>query len=159
MTRKTPQPPLDQLWLRLSRVRAFHSSVANGPNSKTGWSGETHGTVDVTPGPSAQRLDFIESGELTTAEGKAISTHNHWQWTHTGDSIQLAHRRRDEPILLAELRSDANGEGATFHSASPHLCGADIYELTLTLHPANIELVWKIKGPKKDETLQTRYSA
>ena len=149
-------PELDSLWQLLHRVRTFQSTVVCGPRSKTGWTGKTEGTVDVRVSGDGALIDFVENGTLHTDEGKSIQTTNHWQWTRTATGLSLAHCRRGEPVLLAEL-SQPNAEG-TFISSSPHLCGADVYVLKLLPKTTAVELHWHIQGPKKDETLRILYT-
>jgi|TARA_B110000037_G_scaffold221312_1_gene291816 hypothetical protein len=151
------RPTLTDLWRILPTIRSFTSTVASGPNSKTGWTGETNGTVEVQKSADGDQIDFIEKGTLTTAEGKTIATTNHWQWNRAENSIQLSHRRRDKPVLLAELKEPATGQ--SFHSPSPHLCGEDVYALNLEIAGTTLRLNWRITGPKKDERLVSVYKS
>ena len=147
-------PSLTDLWDILTTISHFTSSVKNGPNSKTGWTGTTTGTVK--PRIAENLIVFIEHGTLTTTEGKSLATSNHWQWSRSPEGIQFYHRRRDAPVLLAELNEPASD--GSFHSQSPHLCGADVYTLRLDINADSLHLKWRITGPKKDEVISTLYT-
>lgn len=154
---KMPTTSTNELWQRLTKVHHFNTTVQTGPGSKTGWTGTTTGTIELVQNEKNDQLDFIERGTLSTPEGKTLTTSNHWQWSRTAEGIHLYHRRREEPVLLAELTASA--ADGSFHSQSPHLCGADVYALRLEIKPDSLLLNWRITGPKKDECISTRYDS
>ncbi|SEA09868.1 DUF6314 family protein [Microbulbifer marinus] len=143
---------LTQLWCRLARVTAFSFTASNGPGSTTDWRGHARGTVELAD--NGQQLLFLESAHFTHSDGREMDMRNRYRWTLLPDSVRLEHLRRAEPVLLFELQPvTAHG----FRQVAPHLCGADEYTAELLLHANEIELIWQIHGPRKNERLHYHY--
>lgn len=70
-----------------------------------------------------------------------------WQWQDNGE-LSLSHLRRgvDNAVHLlnfAEYRPNQ------WQMISPHHCGSDIYQATLSVTASAISLHWSIQGAKK----------
>ncbi|WP_346837751.1 DUF6314 family protein [Microbulbifer sp. SAOS-129_SWC] len=143
---------LDDLWLRLAKVSEFSFTASNGPGSKTNWRGHARGSIVVVPGEL--QIIFRERAEFTDSEGRTVQLQNSYRWTRFAHSVQLEHLRRAEPVVLFELQP-VTDHG--FRSAAPHLCGDDTYSAELLLRGGEIELIWQIHGPRKNERLHYHY--
>jgi hypothetical protein len=146
------QRALATLWARLARVTEFSFTASNGPGSATDWHGHGRGSVQVDS--VEDQLLFHETAHFTGTEGAALEMQNCYRWTLLADGVRLEHLRRSEPVLLFELQPvTAHG----FRSAQPHLCGRDSYSAELLLHKTELELIWQIHGPRKNERLHYHY--
>lgn len=143
---------LTQLIDRLKKVRAFSFSASNGPGSQTNWRG--HGTGEVETTFAGAHILFAERAQFTDADGHKIALENCYRWTRCFDFVRLEHLRREEPVMLFNLVS-VTDHG--FRHQTPHLCGADTYTAELLLHSDEIELIWQIHGPRKNERLHYHY--
>ncbi|WP_323846644.1 DUF6314 family protein [Microbulbifer magnicolonia] len=143
---------LAQLWQRLGKVTEFSFTASNGPGSATDWRGHARGSVTLEAEDS--QLIFAESAHFTHSDGREVDMQNHYRWTLLQDSVRLEHLRREEPVLLFELQPvTAHG----FRQVAPHICGKDKYTAELLLHGNEIELIWQIHGPRKNERLHYHY--
>ncbi|QIL91208.1 hypothetical protein GNX18_16550 [Microbulbifer sp. SH-1] len=143
---------LAQLCERLKKVRAFSFNASNGPGSQTNWRGHGRGEVEVTS--FGAHILFAERAKFTDADGHKIDLQNTYRWTRCVDFVRLEHLRREEPVMLFNL-VPVTEHG--FRHQSPHLCGEDTYTADLILHPDEIELIWQIDGPRKNERLHYHY--
>ncbi|WP_153039108.1 DUF6314 family protein [Microbulbifer sp. Q7] len=143
---------LAQLVARLQKVRAFSFTASNGPGSKTNWRG--HGRGDVTVTSCGAHTLFAERAEFTDADGHKIDLQNTYRWTRCPAVVRLEHLRRAQPVLLFNL-APMTEHG--FRHQAPHLCGEDTYTADLILHADEIELIWQIHGPRKNERLHYHY--
>ncbi|WGL18531.1 DUF6314 family protein [Microbulbifer bruguierae] len=143
---------LAQLCERLKKIRAFSFNASNGPGSKTNWRGHGRGEVSVTR--FGAHIVFDEQAKFTDADGHVVALQNRYRWTRCLDSVRLEHLRREAPVLLFNL-VPVTVHG--FRHQSPHLCGEDIYTAELLLHDDEIELIWHISGPRKNERLHYHY--
>ena len=143
---------LEQLWARLQKITAFSFTASNGPGSKTNWRG--HGRGDVVATLDGRQVTFDEQAEYTDGDGHKIQLQNRYRWTLDDDSIQLAHLRRAEPVFLFAL-APVTEHG--FRERKVHHCGDDIYTAELLMHPDQLELIWHIEGPRKNERLHYHY--
>ena len=130
----------------------FSFTATNGPGSATDWRGHGRGTVAVEQ--VDQALLFRESALFTSSDGHKVELQNRYRWSRLPQSLQLAHLRRGEPVLLFELEP-VTEHG--FRSVQPHLCGADTYSAELLLHKTQLEMIWHIRGPRKNEQLHYHY--
>jgi hypothetical protein len=146
------QDAISRLWSRLARVNQFSFTASNGPGSQTDWRGHGKGAVEVEPGE--RHLLFHEQAQFTGGDGRKISMQNRYRWTRLENSLRLEHLRRRQPVLLFELQPvTASG----FREVEAHLCAADTYSAELLLRKAEIELIWQIQGPRKNECLHYHY--
>lgn len=141
-----------QLWLRLARVTEFSFNASNGPGSATDWRGHGRGSVEVQA--NEEQLQFHEAAHFTHSDGRRVELQNRYRWTLLPESVRLEHLRRDEPVLLFELQS-VTEHG--FRQVAAHICGRDKYTAELLLHNGEIELIWQIHGPRKNERLHYHY--
>nr|WP_255771868.1 DUF6314 family protein [Microbulbifer guangxiensis] len=97
---------------------------------------------------------FDETAKFTRSDGRTVSMRNRYRWGRLDDRVRLEHQRREEPVLLFEL-APVTAQG--LRQVAPHLCGADTYAADLLLHGSEIELIWTITGPRKEERLHYHY--
>ncbi|MEW5248354.1 DUF6314 family protein [Microbulbifer sp. 2201CG32-9] len=140
------------LWQCLGRVSEFSFTASNGPGSATDWHG--HGRGQVVAETAASQLLFEESAHFTHSDGRRVKMQNRYRWTLLQDSLKLEHLRRAVPVLLFEL-APVTAHG--FRQVTPHHCGRDTYTAELLLHRPDIELIWQIQGPHKNERLHYHY--
>ncbi|GAA5525175.1 hypothetical protein Maes01_01740 [Microbulbifer aestuariivivens] len=157
---------IEDLWQRLAKVAEFSFTASNGPGSATDWRGHARGTVAVEregsradeagapQGDRLPRLLFREQAKFTSSDGRELEMQNCYRWTRLPGSLRLEHLRRDEPVLLFELQP-VTRHG--FRSAEAHLCGADTYTAELLMRGSELELIWQIHGPRKNERLHYHY--
>ncbi|MCW8126782.1 DUF6314 family protein [Microbulbifer halophilus] len=146
------QKVLAQLWRRLAGVREFSFTASNGPGSATDWRGHARGSVELEAGE--RRLLFRERAAFTSSGGHKVEMQNLYRWTLLPESLRLEHLRRGEPVLLFELQP-VTEHG--FRSVQPHLCGEDVYSAELLVGKSQLELIWQIHGPRKNERLHYHY--
>lgn len=149
---KAFQAALEQLWARLAKITAFSFSASNGPGSKTNWRGHGRGDVEATANDNS--IVFAEQAAFTDGDGHKIQLQNRYRWTRCADSIRLEHLRREEPVLLFSL-APVTEHG--FREVAAHHCGDDVYTAELLLHQDQLELIWQIHGPRKNERLHYHY--
>ncbi|WP_288131496.1 DUF6314 family protein [Microbulbifer sp.] len=149
---KAFQAALARLWARLGKITAFSFSASNGPGSKTNWRGHGRGEVAVTSDEG--NLIFSEQAEYTDGDGHKIRLQNCYRWSRDDTAIRLEHLRREEPVLLFSL-APVTEHG--FREVAAHHCGDDIYTAELLLHKDQLELIWQIHGPRKNERLHYHY--
>lgn len=140
------------LWERLAKVSQFSFTASNGPGSATDWRGHGRGTVSVERDDG--RLLFREQARFTSSDGHRLEMQNCYRWTRLPGSLRLEHLRRHAPVLLFELEP-VTEHG--FREVEPHLCGADTYRAQLLLRRSQLELIWQIRGPRKNERLHYHY--
>ena len=103
----------------------------------------------------ATTIEWEESGSWS--EGAAtVPYRNRLRWGIDGDELHLAHCRRgsEAPVHLISLVTNADG---ALIPRTPHLCGADLYALTVTKSGDGIALQWRVDGPRKSYTLTATY--
>lgn len=159
-------------WLPLITRIALRSH--SGPDSCCGWNGHGEGAVSVERAADGS-LIFRESGTFTPAAAPTgsdgaqhrspprLSFGNVLRWSIDNDRIALAHQRfgASAEVALVDLVPAAadrpTDPEADLVSATPHLCGQDGYEARLRLVNSGFDLIWRITGPAKDETLVHAY--
>jgi hypothetical protein len=146
------------LWERLGGVRVLRivarSALANG------WCGSGSGVVAVESSPP-EVLIFSESGIWQLMDGGRISFRNIFRWRRLGiDTLRLEHLRygADHPVTLFDLVPGMDGTDGTWTSAEPHQCRDDCYQAGLWLAGSSIVLRWSVTGPRKQQTIESRYS-
>ncbi|UHQ56946.1 MULTISPECIES: DUF6314 family protein [Microbulbifer] len=143
---------IDSLWERLAKISEFSFTASNGPGSATDWRGHARGSVAAERDDS--RILFRERARFTSSDGRELDMQNCYRWTRLPGSLRLEHLRRSEPVLLFELQP-VTEHG--FREVQPHLCGADTYTAQLLLRKGQLELIWQIHGPHKNEQLHYHY--
>jgi hypothetical protein len=66
----------------------------------------------------------------------------------------LEHLRFGEqnPVRLVEIeKNDCDGSDLSWVCTSPHMCGKDRYALKLVVKICELNLVWTINGPVKNQ--------
>lgn len=132
----------------------FNAKSAMG---QRGWNGAGKGLVEVELADTHRTL-FRESGRWNNGTTELEFT-NRYRWTLSANSqsIELEHLRygSDNPVFLVELVKDS---ADTWMSANPHICGNDSYSVDINCSGSTISMLWKIRGPEKDEQIRTIYS-
>jgi len=100
--------------------------------------------------PDADGLRYHETGQLRFAGSAPVLAERRYIWTFQADIITVTH-----------------ADGSPFHSfersagftATPHLCGQDLYQGTysFTQFP-DWQVTWQVTGPRKDYRSVTSYS-
>ncbi|SFS07610.1 DUF6314 family protein [Yoonia litorea] len=94
-------------------------------------------------------VHYAEAGTLRFAGGAPLTAERRYLWTFTDGEVLVAY-----------------DDGAPFHSfaiaetvqATPHLCGEDMYHGTYLFGSfPDWEVLWSVKGPRKDYRSVTRY--
>ncbi|WP_460803743.1 DUF6314 family protein [Microbulbifer agarilyticus] len=143
---------LAKLCARLSKVREFSFNASNGPGSTTNWRGHGRGEVAVS-NYGAHSL-FVEQAKFADVDGKKIALQNRYRWTRCVEFVRLEHLQDGSPSLLFDF-TPVTPHG--FRHQNEHRYGDDIYTADLILHPDEIELIWQIHGPQKNERLHYHY--
>ncbi|EHK5440578.1 hypothetical protein I8Y03_003884 [Aeromonas hydrophila] len=143
---------IQRLWRQLPQIGAFAFTASNGEGSATDWCGSGEGEVTVTDHQGGWL--FAEQGRYTTPHGRVLTMHNRFWWQRGEQGIRLSHLRYEQPVVLFELLSQADGRWLT---AEPHLCGLDHYSAELMPTGDGFLLGWQITGPRKNERLSYRY--
>jgi len=90
--------------------------------------------------------------------GENLNFFNIFRWSLdlTKTMISLEHLRRgpNQPTFLFDLKP-VNTSCLT--SAAAHICGKDLYCGEMHKKISELQFLWTIKGPKKDETLIYNY--
>lgn len=144
---------IQPLWQQLATIGAFFYSSQPGPRSQTGWAGSGNGRVTLE-WHGEDELHFIEQGEFCAAGGVPVAMFNRFIWQRAEQGIRLSHGRRGEPVFLFELQPQSDG---LWRSVADHVCIDDLYSGQLRRLAQGFELIWWIKGPKKDECLTYWY--
>lgn len=143
------------VWPRLAEIRSLRFSARSA--TKSGWNGAGCGSVAVGH-PSPNTITFVESGTWQPEAGRELVFSNVFRWSRSdsGESIRLEHLRRGSanPITLFDL---VPRDKDSWHSATPHVCGDDLYSADLTTGLRAIELLWTVRGPKKNEEIHYWY--
>lgn len=103
--------------------------------------------------PRRLHVDWFESG-VTRRDGREFVATNAYRFSRETRTLHIAHLRLGEPVHLVSL-PDAAEE---LVSASPHVCGPDLYSLRITLAPRGLLLHWHIESPAGLATLRATYS-
>lgn len=153
--RHIPKPNkslLDAVWKKLrsaSRVAfRFRSRKSKGEGS---------GSVIVSFDGSA-RCVFHEKGVWLGLQDQEFTFRNVFRWTvnRVDGMLTLEHLRFGErnPVFLFHLVPVNEN---TLESLHAHLCGEDTYFGQLIFEPPNLELTWRILGPKKNDEVRYTY--
>lgn len=117
------------------------------------WNGESQGTVESTIEENS--ISFLETGIFTPANsGKHLKQRNIYRWEFKDYGVNVYQERRDDPVFLVKLI----WENGLWITEEAHLCVRDLYSLSLIDSKDFIQAEWKIRGPKKDETLKYIYT-
>ena len=149
---------IHRFWLQLQSVTRFAYESRCGPGSKTGWAGTAKGHVDREIAPSEDWIHFHELCRFVLNQsGETFELKNQYRWhfLREEEKIRLEHWRRGSPVHLVDLTPAGDNR---LQETSSHLCGADQYQLEIVLGKAQFEANWRIKGPKKDESIFYVYS-
>jgi hypothetical protein len=129
-----------------------------------GWKGEGEGTVTTTLSNSSDsitddKLYFHESGSFVLdANQYKLDTNNEFIWQRIdSDRIRLFHSRfgRDNQVELFDLIPEPTTN--QWVSEASHLCGDDLYSGSVAINNGQLEFIWQITGPRKDEHLHYIY--
>lgn len=128
--------------------------TADGSTDGPAWQRRGAGSVvprEVAPG----EVEWEESGRWS--EGPtSVPYRNRLHWRLDGPTLHLSHARFGSAAPVPLLTLVTNEHGALVPRA-PHLCGADLYALTLTRTDETLTLHWRVDGPHKAYRLTTTY--
>jgi hypothetical protein len=140
---------IDALWQQLFRTRHLvieTSSQARG-----------QATVLVSA-PTKTTLLFTEKGEWSHLT-EPVAFHNTLRWSLDAsfERISLEHLRygQDQPVFLFYLAPTGQ---TSLQSIDPHLCRDDRYFGRIEFNRSDIQFLWHIIGPKKNEILYHTYT-
>ncbi|MCM2971519.1 DUF6314 family protein [Larsenimonas suaedae] len=143
-------------WNALTSVTAYRMRSEPAAQSTSGWHGEGKGQVRTQLNEAGAVLHFFEQGTFKPAQTQSIKSRNVFRWELNDHHLALYHERRgpENAVFLFDLMAVSDH---SLQTRSPHLCGQDVYDATLTLHDTHLELIWSISGPRKSERLVYRY--
>ena len=127
--------------------------------SRMNWNGQAKASVTVNTQTSTQGniIYLFEKGQFCPdATTSAIPFSNTFKLVCRSDSIVFYHERfgADNPVWLFDLvATDHN----TLKNKTIHQCAQDQYSVLVTLNEKNIEMMWQIHGPKKNEKIHYHY--
>lgn len=146
-----------EFWDRLSAIKTVVFSVYSRAYKKSGWEGIGSGTINVSMS-CPNILVFQEVGTWSGMSQKKSNYTNSLRWTFEKDlrRISLEHLRfgLQSPVFLCHW---AMSTSKRMHCANPHFCKKDVYFGELLFETLFIKLVWKVKGPKKNEEIHYCY--
>ncbi|MCC5832788.1 MAG: winged helix-turn-helix transcriptional regulator [Chlamydiales bacterium] len=154
--RHIPKPNkdlLEEIWRKL-RATSHVTFRFRSRRSK----GEGTGSVTaVYEGGNA--CVFHEKGVWRGLEGQEFTFRNVFRWTlnRIEGMFTLEHLRFGEknPVFLFHLAPVNEQRLESLHA---HLCGEDTYFGQLAFQPPNLELTWRVLGPKKNDEVRYTYS-
>lgn len=103
-------------------------------------------------------MRFHERGHFhLCGQARPVAFSNVYRWEVEHDCLRLFHERRgaEQAVWLFDLVAMASSPALIAHQA--HACGNDRYSARLTPCDGGFDLAWRIRGPRKDETLHYRY--
>ena len=81
-----------------------------------------------------------------------------YRWSTNYEArLGLEHLRYgdEHPVQLVELEKTSHD---VWGCISPHICGQDRYQLTLSVNANEVIMVWYIQGPDKNQISTVRYT-
>jgi len=138
---------------------------------ETGHTSRGVGRVRWSPARGAARgpavWDVREEGTWRSGPFRGAPFRGAYRWERTASGLVVSHLRggTDAPVLLARLvpagddHAPAGALVAGLASRSPHVCGADRYDLRAIAHRDGVALHWTIRGPRKRIELGVLYAA
>lgn len=145
------------LFASLINIQNFNFKAKANEKSSTNWNGSGQGNVITKL--VGNRIYFKEEGAFKLDNHlRETKIFNEYIWTQLSESkLRLSHSRfgYNNEIILFELEQI---NGFDWVSTKPHICGKDSYSAEILHTSKNIELNWKITGPKKDEFIKYVYS-
>jgi len=143
-------PRLSDLWDSLRKSKYFDVEIRSFEGSSSDWNGTGAGKFE-TFDLDDWTFEKFESCEFTDHRMGKLNFSSRYRWVLKENSIDVFHCRREHPVFLVSLENIAEG---SFEEAESHLCGNDDYRLTVKSNDDGThQLVWNIKGPKKNDRL------
>jgi hypothetical protein len=141
---------LHAFWKRLQAVQSV--------SIQTESAGRAFGKVLITKEKDGV-LVFTEQGQWAHegAQGIHFSKALRWKIDYTSATISLEHLHygASRPVFLFHLTPVSSN---TLQSIDSHLCLSDCYFGRITFNENNIQFLWRILGPRKNEILYHVYS-
>lgn len=95
-------------------------------------------------------LDYAEAGVLVLGQGAPMQAERRHLWRADGARVA---------VFFADGRAFHDFDPAAARPDARHLCGADIYEVTYDFARwPDWETEWRVRGPRKDYRMITRYA-
>ncbi len=115
------------------------------------------GTVKTSQ-PDCRTVIFEEQGVWRSPDDSNRVFRNVYLWSFRRENLNfdLAHLRygRDRPVHLVDFIAIAED---AWHSVSPHVCGADLYNAGMKYSGSELKLSWTIEGPSKNQQIDYAY--
>lgn len=111
-----------------------------------GFSDQLSGTVTLLE-RSDLHCTFLEEG---TWLEKQLTAQNQYVWKLEEKGISLYRQQQHQLVRLCHFTEENQW-------SDTHLCGQDIYQGTLVYNPEQLNLNWRISGPKKEGTIECYY--
>ena len=100
--------------------------------------------------PAAGGLDYTETGALVLGQGAPMRAGRRHLWRAEGARVV---------VYFADGRAFHDLDPEAARPAARHLCGADVYDVTYEFARwPDWETVWRVRGPRKDYRMITRYA-
>ncbi|MFA8449151.1 MAG: DUF6314 family protein [Bacteroidales bacterium] len=150
------EKPLNKLKSSILKVQKINFTIESNPEYGPELANGS-GTVKVIS-TIPEKVIFDERGSVELAP-ELISVFQNtmfWDFTKSEEYIVLGHLRQGEnhPVELVHLVFKTDN---LLISADPHYCGDDIYYAEVELKQEEIQVIWKVKGPKKDYIKKISY--
>jgi len=147
---KSVAQSLRAFWKRLEKVENMSIQTQSG--------GQGFGKVIVSR-EKENVLLFTEQGEWAHEEAQGIHFNKALRWTidYAAGMISLEHLHYgpNRPVFLFHMTPTGP---KSLQSVDSHLCLSDCYFGRVTFNNNNIEFLWRILGPRKNEVLYHVYS-
>ena len=102
-------------------------------------------------------LEIIEGGVGGGVQESSppLRFSNHLRWSiHSESCLQFERMRTGAESVVLRLQV---GDDGVWRTLNPHLCGADLYEVTAEARVGEILVTWKILGPQKAHLVLFEY--
>lgn len=144
------------LFLELLKIKTFEFQSQAGKKSRTGWNGYGTGTVGLQNKNGT--LYFKENGNFKLDSSRQnIKIANEYIWQKINyNEVSLSHARFGYNNLV-KLFDLVKVDKTYWQSKQEHVCQDDLYSAQLSILKDHIKLIWRITGPKKDETITYKY--
>lgn len=141
---------LHNFWKRLEKVGSMSIQTQSG--------GQAFGKVSICR-EKENVLLFTEQGEWAHEEAQGIHFNKTLRWSidYSAGVISLEHLHygANRPVFLFHLAPTGS---KSLQSIDSHLCLSDCYFGRITFSEKNIQFLWRILGPRKNEVLYHVYS-
>ena len=93
-----------------------------------------------------------ESGAWAPGGGRLLRWRSSSRWWAEGGALAVEHARQGVPASAV-----LDGAGSVWTGRQPHVCGADLYSVSLRVGAGAVEVAWDVAGPHKAGRVVTRF--